>query len=87
MKHSLFFSFLNQSLTCGLDNSQVKDANANNTCSKSNHKKTLRRRKDNQEKCKTRKAKPKLEKRYDKTWNRRQTRKTQKKTQRTLLNI
>jgi len=36
------FSFLNQGLTCGLDNSQVKDAKANHTCPKSNYHKTFR---------------------------------------------
>jgi len=39
------FSFLNQGLPYGLDNSQVKNAKANNTCSKSNHHKTLRKKK------------------------------------------
>jgi len=39
------FSFLNQSLTCGLDNSQVKDAKANHTCSKYYHHKTLGKKK------------------------------------------
>jgi len=86
-KHSKKIFFPYPKYPCGLDNSQVKDAKTNRTCSKSNHHKTLGRRKDNKKKCKTRKAKPKVEKRYDKNLNRRQSRKAQKKTQRTLLNL
>jgi len=49
----------------------MKDVKANHICSKYYHHKTLgKKKKDNQEKFKTRKAKPKLEKKYDKTLNR-----------------
>ena len=58
---------LNQGLSCGLTNSQVNNAKAS-TLSQGNSPQNLRKeRKDKQEKLKQEKAKPKLEKRYDKT--------------------
>jgi len=50
------FSFLNQSLTCGLDNSKVKDAKTNHTFSKSNHHKTLGKKKRQSRKVQNKKG-------------------------------
>jgi len=75
------FSFLNQGLSCGMSNFQVKKDKAS-TLSQSNSPQNLRKEeKTNKKNLKQEKAKPNLkEKKCDKTLNRRQSRKTQKKT-------